>query len=126
MKDLLDRAIDRLVELTNENSTLKEVNSNLLQFNLSLSEELHDYRSREASNEPSISRLNALLDSPLPATIESTIDTGTSKVTVESEPISVETLQAAEPIIESEIAELGSPPPDPALVLTQIDVPINL
>jgi hypothetical protein len=128
MKDLLDRAIDRLVELTNENSTLKETNSNLLQFNLDLSTELNDYRTTEASNEPSISKLNALLDSPLPATIEPTIDTSTTEVTIASETTSVETIEATEPIAEGEIISLepALPLPDSGLVPAQVDMPVNM
>jgi hypothetical protein len=128
MKDLLDRAIDRLVELTNENSTLKETNSNLLQFNLDLSTELNDYRTTEASNEPSISKLNALLDSPLPATIEPTIDTSTTEVTIASETTSVETIEATEPIVEGEIISLepALPLPDSGLVPAQVDMPVNM
>jgi hypothetical protein len=113
MKDLLDRAIDRLVTLTAENSTLKEVNLNLLQFNLNLSTELNDYKTAASSTESSISKLTALLGDPEPA-IEPSLDTNTSEVLAEL------------PISPIETIEATFPTQDPALVPVQIDAPVSM
>jgi hypothetical protein len=116
MKDLLIRAADRIVALNNENATLREANSNLLQINLSLSNELDEHKATAASTESSISQLAALLDDSKAATIESAFDSPI--------PGTIET--AVESISPIEAIEATFPTVDPALTPVQTDVSVSM